>query len=177
MPALSMVSLDDLSRLACPYCGRLVDADTEWAVAARDRWGWCGAEFVRDGVTVGALLLTPVVDAGSPAAMIMCAWVRPEAIRTGVGRQLVQGVSAGLVPRHVRTIVARGSRQHVSCAWPPRDFLRSVGFARGRDDRLWHLDLDQTVVERPTLREVLERLVGAIRPVAPPEPAGRAGPP
>jgi len=47
----------------------------------------------------------------------------------------------------------------------------AVGFTRGLDERLWHLDLDRVVTERGGMREVFERLMGSLRP-APPEPAG-----
>ena len=176
MSSVSMVALEDLPRLICPYCGRSIPPDTPWVSAARERWGWAGVAATVDGVPVGTMLVAPNDDAlGSTAAMVMCAWVRPGATRMGVGRHLVQSLGAGLLPRQTRFIAARGSRTHISCAALPREFLRSTGFARGRDDRLWRLDLDQTVVERPSLREVVERLVGVIRPVAPPEPAGRSG--
>ena len=179
MPTLSMVSPDDLALLPCPYCGRVIPPDTAWALAARERWGWTGALASLEGDPIGLLLVAPGVDpsgteqAGPSTAMVMCAWVRPGSTQMGNGRRLVQTVAAGLLPRQTRYIVARGSRQHLSCAALPRDFLRSVGFSRSGGDRLWRLDLDQTVAERQTLRGVFERLVGSIRPVAPPAPAGR----
>ncbi len=175
MSTMTMVLPDDLALLTCPYCGRTVSPDTPWAVAARERWGWIGVSALADGVPVGTILVAPSDEATGPsAAMVMVAWVRPGEVRSGLGRHLVQSLSAGLLPRQTRFIAARGSRRHLSCAALPRDFLRSVGFSRASDERLWRLDLDQTAVERPSLREVLERLVGVIRPVAPPEPAGRA---
>lgn len=174
MPTLSMVALDDLSLLRCPYCGRAISADTAWAEEARERWGWIGAVAKVEGAPTGVLLVAPGTEpSGSSTAMLMCLWVHPDAAGMGTGRQLVQTVAAGLLPRHTRFMVAHGGRQQISCAAPPRDFLRSVGFHRVGNDRLWRLDLDQTVVERPSLREVLGRLVGTIRPAAPPAPAGR----
>ena len=61
------------------------------------------------------------------------------------------------------------------CDAPPRDFLRAIGFVRGRDDRLWRLELDRAVAgERNGVRNVFERFLESLRPVAPPEPAGGA---
>jgi GNAT superfamily N-acetyltransferase len=170
MARLSMVSLAELPLLACPYCGRTVAADTPWAVAAAARWGWCGVKLTLEEQVVGVLLLGPLEETGQ--AMLMCTWVRPEAVRSGYGRQLVQAASAGLLSRKVRVIVARGSRRNLRCSSPPRDFLKAVGFARGLDDRLWRLDLDRTVSERTGVRGMFGRFVESLRPVTPPEPAG-----
>lgn len=168
-----MVTLAELPGLACPYCGRTVTPDTPWAASAATLWGWCGVKLVEDGQTAGLLLLAPMDDPGN--AMLACAWVRPESVGSGYGRQLVQAASAGLVNRKVRTVLAHGSRQHLRCTAPPRDFLRSVGFTRGMDDRLWRLDLDRAVVgERTGVRGVFERFMESLRPVSPPEPAGGA---
>ncbi len=172
MARLSMVTLSELPGLPCPYCGRLVAPDTPWAVAAVARWGWCGVKLTVDEQVAGLLLLGPLEETGH--AMLMCAWVRPESVRSGYGKQLVQAAAAGLVARKVRVIVARGSRRSLRCSTPPREFLRAVGFTRGLDDRLWRLDLDRAVEERPGVRGVLSRFIDSLRPVSPPEPAGGA---
>jgi ribosomal protein S18 acetylase RimI-like enzyme len=174
MPRLSMVTLTELSGLACPYCGRTVGPDTPWAPQAATVWGWCGVKLTTADEVAGLLLLAPLEDATQ--AMLTCAWVRPGLTGAGYGRQLVQAAAAGLVNQKGRVIVARGSRQHVRCEAPPRDFLRAVGFTRGLDDRLWRLDLDRAVVgERTGVRSVFERLLSSLRPVTPPEPAGGLG--
>lgn len=170
MARLSLVTLAELPTLACPYCGRVVAADTPWAVAAATRWGWCGVKLTTDDQVAGLLLLAPMEETGH--AMLMSAWVRPESVRSGYGRQLVQAASASLLSRKVRVIVARGSRRSLRCSAPPRDFLKAIGFTRGLDDRLWRLDLDRTVADRATVRGMFDRIIDSLRPVSPPEPAG-----
>lgn len=172
MARLSMVTLAELPSLPCPYCGQTVTPDTPWAVAAATRWGWCGVKLTVDDEVAGVLLIGPLEDTGE--AMLMGVWVRPDSVRSGYGRQLSQAAAAGLVNRKVRVILARGSRRNERCSVPPRDFLRAIGFTRGLDDRLWRLDLDRAVVERPSVRGVLGRVIASLRPVAPPEPAGGA---
>jgi GNAT superfamily N-acetyltransferase len=172
MARLSMVTLAELPGLACPYCGRVVARDTPWAVAAASRWGWCGVKLTVDEKVAGLLLLAPLEETGH--AMLMCVWVRPESMRSGYGRQLVQAASASLLSRKVRVIVARGSRRSVGCQTPPREFLKAIGFTHGLDDRLWRLDLDRTVAEKSGVRGVVGRLIESFRPATPPEPAGGA---
>lgn len=172
MARLSMVTLAELPGLPCPYCGRTVGPDTPWAVAAAARWGWCGVKLSVADQVAGVLLLGPLEEPGQ--AMLMSVWVRPDSVRSGYGKQLVQAAAAGLVGRNGRVIVARGSRRTVRCSAPPREFLRAVGFSKGLDDRLWRLDLDRAVEERPRVRGVLSRFIDSLRPVSPPEPAGGA---
>jgi ribosomal protein S18 acetylase RimI-like enzyme len=168
-----MVTLAELAGLACPYCGRTVAKDTPWAISAMTVWGWVGVKLTVDDEVAGALLLAPMEEAGH--AMITSVWVRPGATGSGYGRQLVQAAAAGLVTQKARVVLARGSRNNVRCEAPPREFLRAVGFARGRDDRLWRLELDRAVVgERNGVRNVFERFLDSLRPVVPPEPAGGA---
>lgn len=172
MSRLSMVTLAELPGLACPYCGRVVAADTLWAVAAATRWGWCGVKLTVDGEVAGLLLLSPLEEPGQ--AMLMNIWVRPESVRSGYGKQLLQAASAGLLSRKVRVIIAQGSRRSVRCEAPSRDFLKAIGFTRGLDDRLWRLDLDRTVAEKSGVLGIVGRLFESLRPVTPPEPAGGA---
>jgi GNAT superfamily N-acetyltransferase len=169
-----MVTLAELPGLACPYCGRVVGADTSWAVSAATLWGWCGWKLANgDGRVDGVLLLGPNEEPGH--ALVNALWVRPGLTGSGYGRQLVQAAAAGLVQQKEREIVAVGSRQHLRCEAPPSGFLRAVGFARSLDDRLWHLDLDRAVLgERSGVRSAFERLMQSLRPVTPPNPAGGA---
>lgn len=172
MPRLSMVTLAELSALQCPYCGRRVEPDEPGAVTAATIWGWCGVKLMLDAQPAGALLLAPTEDPGE--AMLTSLWVAPGRIGSGYGRQLVQTAAAGLLEQKARRIVARGSRSQARCVAPPRDFLDDVGFVRSREDRLWRLDLERGVVDRPSLRVVFGRFLESLRPVSPPEPAGGA---
>lgn len=172
MPRLSQVRVAELAGIACPYCGRTVTPDTPWAVSAATLWGSCGVKLMDRDVLAGVLLLGPTDDRST--AMVMCAWVRPELIGAGYGRQLVQAAAAQMLEHKVRTVMAQGSRRTARCSAPPRDFLREVGFVRAGDERLWRLDLDRTVADRNGVRSVFERLMESLRPVSPPEPAGGA---
>ena len=137
-----MVTLAELPELPCPYCGRVLGTDTPWAASAATLWGWCGARLVVGDEVAGLLLVGPMEDATQ--AMVMSAWVSPDHVGVGHGRQLVQRVAAGLVEQRVRAVFAQGSNTHVRCSAPPRDFLRAVGFTRGLDERLWRLELDRS---------------------------------
>jgi GNAT superfamily N-acetyltransferase len=170
MSQATWISPSSLPDYRCPYCGHEVDPATDWVVDAQQAWGRVGVAISEGDDTTGLLLLAPVER---QAAMVMCLWVAPDHVQRGYGRRLVQAGAAGLLARDVRSMAARGSRTKRHCATPPADFLRAVGFVRGLDDPLYRLDLDQTVVERPTtLFELLERWVGSIRPIGP-EPVGR----
>lgn len=168
-----MVTLAELSGLACPYCGRSVAADDPGAAAASTVWGWAGVRFTAGDQVAGLMLLAPTDEPGQ--AMVTCLWVRPGMTGLGHGRQLVQAAAAALVTQRAHTLLARGGRHHVRCDCPPRDFLRAVGFTRGLDDRLWRLDLNRTVVGERSVRSVFERILSSLRPVSPPEPAGGLG--
>ena len=88
-----MVTLAELPALPCPYCGRVLGTDTPWAASAATLWGWCGAKLTVEDDVTGLLLVGPMEDAAQ--AMVMSAWVSPEHVGTGHGRQLVQRVAAG----------------------------------------------------------------------------------
>ncbi len=174
MATATWIRRSELPGLACPYCGHEVDALTPWAVHGQQAWGRIGVAVSEGDATVGLLLLAPVEQ--PRAAMVMTLWVAPDYVRQGLGRRLVQASAAGMLARDVHVILGRGSRVRKHCATPPVDFLRAVGFVRGLDDsqrqRLYRLDLDQAVTERPSLFDVLGRWVGSIGPIRP-EPAGR----
>ncbi|MGB7962575.1 MAG: GNAT family N-acetyltransferase [Propionicimonas sp.] len=171
MAEVSFIGRPALVGVGCPYCGRILDTDDAGMVAAQQAWGWVGIAAKADGRVAGVLLLETLPDR---TALVRSLWVAPGLVRSGLGTRLVQGAAAGLLRRDVRAVVSAGSRRNPTCQAPPREFLKAVGFARGLDEQLWHLDLDATVVDRPRLITAFERFVEAIRPVAPPEPAGRA---
>ena len=169
---LSTLTLAELSGLACPYCGQTTAADTPWARTAAARWGWCGVRLVIEQETAGVLLVSPLPE-DPRQAMVMWAWVAPDHVSAGYGRQLVQSMAARLDERRVRTLIAQGSHLTPRCTAPHRDFLRAVGFVRSREDRLWRLELDRTAADRGGVLQAFERFVDSLRPV-PPEPAGGA---
>jgi len=171
MSSLTWVGRTELAEISCPYCGRELHPDDERMVAAERAWGFVGAGLKLHGERTGLLLLTPVAD--SRDAMIACLWVAPGQTNRGRGRRLVQAAAAGLLSQNVESILAKGARgKKKDCGTPPSDFLKAVGFTRALDERLWRLELDATVTERPGLRSLLGRLMTTLRPIGP-EPAGR----
>lgn len=155
----------------CPYCGRTPSPDDAWVEAAQRTWGWCGFAVEQEQQTVGVLLLTP--DLTGERALITTAWVEPEFTRQGLGKRLIQAACAGLIGREVHTIVARSSTSQPSCTRLPRAFLRRTGFTYLSDEHLWALDVDATIVDRPTLWQLVGRLGEALSPHGRPEPAAR----
>lgn len=194
MGSLTWLGRADLTTLACPYCGRMVDPHAEAMMAAEEAWGFVGAALTLRGSRTAALLITPLPD--TRTAMLTCLWVAPNHVGQGRGKRLVQATAAGLLSREVEAIVARGARARKDCGAPPADFLRAVGFTRTLDERLhsalrspaavqrlgvaleldgtrlWRLDLDSTVTEPNGLRGLVEHWLRVLRPIRP-EPAGR----
>lgn len=196
MGSLTWLSRADLATLVCPYCARRVDVNAESILAAEHAWGFVGASLTLQGSRTAALLITPVPE--TRTALLTCLWVAPGHVGRGRGKRLVQATAAGLVSRDLEAIVARGSRTTGSCAAPPAEFLRKVGFVRGVDERLaaalrtpeaagllsqaeidsarltrlWRLDLTTTVTAMDGLRGMVEQWWRTVRPIRP-EPAGR----
>ena len=170
MSSLTWISRGELATIACPYCGRELSPDDERVIAAERAWGFVGAGLRLHGERTGLLLVTPVPDTND--AMVICLWVAPDHTGRGRGRRLVQATAAGLLSQNVEAILASGARVKKDCGTPPADFLKAVGFTRALDERLWRLELDATVTERPRLRGLLTRLMTTLRPIGP-EPAGR----
>ena len=161
------VTAAQVGSLACPYCGRGWARDLPWASDAQRQWGWCGVSLSDGPDLLGAILLAP----DGREATVMAAWVAPDRIRQGIGRRLVQVVCAGLVGRDVHVVVAHGAEACPTCVALPRAFLRRAGFVRMDDRRLWRLDVDAAIVAQPSALDVIERLVGSLRPIGRPEPA------
>jgi ribosomal protein S18 acetylase RimI-like enzyme len=149
MAKTSTLSASELAALPCPYCGRVVQPKTEWAQAAMTAWGFAAIAVTRADEVAGVLALAPGERADE--ARIKMVWVRPESSGYGLGRQLVQAAAAELFRRRMKALVASGSRSNFTCASPPREFLMEVGFTRRPDQRLYRLDLRQTVLGRTHL--------------------------
>lgn len=173
MVGVELVTPAMLRGLACPYCCRLVPGDHAGPLAAQAAWGWCAARATSDGRTVGLLLLKPDDSGPRPQARIVSLWVAPQFVAAGTGRQLVRTAAAGLVRARVTALRAR-SHPVPSCSALPAGFLLATGFSPTDHAGRWRLDLGNTV--RTPFEGVLDRLgrlVQAVRPVAPPEPARR----
>lgn len=161
-----------LSGLPCPWCGHALEPEQPWVRTAQERWGWVGTSLVEEQLRVGLLAVGPSEEPA--AAQVMGLWVAPRLLGYGYGRRLVQSAAAGLVAREVTVLLAKGATGTVTCTAPPVDFLRAVGFTPAKEPGWWNLDLTQAVLlERPGLRSLWGRFSEALRPLAPPEPAGR----
>lgn len=146
MSKVSLLSANELLSLACPYCGRQLPHGTEWVQDARRAWGHCGMKVIDDGELVGVIALAPT-QRGDQTMMKMI-WVRPDVVGHGLGRQLVGAAAAELVRADQRLLLAVAGRQVVSCATPSESFLLRAGFHRPAEQRLWRLELRQTLLER-----------------------------
>lgn len=155
----------------CPYCGRALDPAESWAREAQEKWGWLGVALYEQTQPVGLLVVSPT----SPqVAQLRTVWVHPDYVDTGLGRRMVQSVAAGLLAREVTILQSSGRYHAPRCDAPPVEFLRSVGFTPCRVPGSYRMDLGQTVVDRPSLRELVGRFARSLRPLPPPTAAGEA---
>lgn len=181
MVSIELVGPATVRGLACPYCARPMPLDEAGMIAAQAAWGLCGA-MARDGGRPAGLLLVSASSVGDPSAtvaVIGTGWVAGDHAGRGTGRALVRALAAGLVRARVASMLA-GSDERRGCAALPAGFLAGTGFApltRGDGapgPNLWRMDLATTVrTPRDSVLVRLGRLVQAVRPVAPPEPARR----
>lgn len=169
MRSFTPVTAGDLASLACPYCGTTPSADEEWVARSVQAWGLCGWRLPGTAGTDALILITPSSNEPT-AALITRLWVAPAAAGRGVGKRLIQGTAANLAHSSVTAILSRGTRSHLTCASPPRDFLRAVGFTRQLDERLYRLDLNRAVSSRNPLQALLEKVAQVLQP-GPGEPA------
>lgn len=177
MVSVELVSPATVRRLACPYCGRPMPPDEPGMVAAQAAWGLCGAVAFADGAPVGLVLVSAAAigDPQATVALIGAGWVREGQTGQGIGRTMLRRLAGGLVRARVAAVLASSDPLR-GCAALPAGFLAGTGFAPMPRPQLWRMDLGTTV--RPPKRSVLDRLgrlVQAVRPVAPPEPARRGG--
>jgi len=169
---VARVTSADVATLRCPYCARTIAPATDWVASGQREWGCCGFAADADGNRVAVLLLSP--DATDGRALVMALWVEAAHARRGLGKRLVQAACASFRGRGVSTIVARAGVP-ATCSAPPKGFLRRCGFTYVPAERVWILDVNATVTDRPTAREFIHQLVASLRPLSPPEPAARAG--
>lgn len=173
--SIELVGPGTVRGLACPYCGRPMPLDEAGMVAAQAAWGWCGALAIDGRKTVGLLLVSATASSDPRATVtrIGAGWVTPGHTRRGTGRALLHALAGGLHRARVGALFATADPLR-RCAALPSGFLESTGFVATTQARTWRLDLNAAVpAARSSVRVRLERLVQAVRPVAPPEPAGR----
>lgn len=176
MVSIELVGPGTVRGLTCPYCGRPMPLDEAGMVAAQAAWGWCGALATDADVTVG-LLLVSATTPGDPrvtVARIGAGWVSDSHARQGIGRGMLHLLAGSLRRARVGTLFA-SSAQWRHCAALPPGFLDGTGFVTTAPAHSWRLDLNGAVPAKGSVLGRLGRLVQAVRPVAPPEPARRDG--
>lgn len=175
MVGIELVGPATVRGLFCPYCARPMPLDEAGMVAAHAAWGWCGAVALSGDRVVG-LMLASAATLGDPrvtVARIGAAWVADGKTGQGNGRALLHALAAGLHRSRVATVLASSDRRR-GCGALPTGFLDGTGFVSAGPAHTWRLDLS-TAVRTPKRSVLVQlgRLVQAVRPVAPPEPARR----
>lgn len=171
MVSAELVTPVAIASLACPYCGRSMPRDIGGMPAAQAAWGFCAAMCNKDGHGVGLLIVAPTQWRGRTAARITTCWVAPGYCAAGVGRDLIRSVGGGLLKARTSLLLAR-SDAALGCAALPAGFLAGTGFVAQPAASLWTLDLTTAVrAVKPSVLDRLGRLVQAVGPLAPPEPA------
>ena len=156
-----------------------------WVSAVLRDWGSCGRVALADDQVVGYLIYAPPAYVPgaeafptapiSPDAVLMTtAYVDPRVRRGGFGRLLIQGMARDLIRRgDIRAVEcfadARGRSGHCMV---PQGFCEHVGFktqrAHGTSPRM-RMELRSALTWRDEVEQALEKLLGAVRPVAQPK--------
>lgn len=159
------LSAAEASRLACPWCGQ-----------ARDR-GVQGFKTVREGRTIGALVLAPAHpdrDLCPPGSTVIEAlWVAPDDLGEHVGTQLVQRACGLLTTQRSRHLIAYGASGRPDCSHLPSNWLAHVGFVEHVDGVQWRIDLRRTLPVLSLLRDAAALPSRILRPRGEPQAAGR----
>jgi len=171
---------------------RLVDHPDEalaekeaWTSQVLREWGSCGRVAMVDDVGAGHVIWAPpayVPGASafptapvSPDAVVMTTlYVDPAYRQAGIGRLLIQGMARDLIKRGgIRAVECfadvRGRAGHCVV---PQGFCEHVGFktqrAHGTTPRM-RMELRSVLTWRDEVEQALEKLLGAVRPVAQPK--------
>jgi GNAT superfamily N-acetyltransferase len=170
--------------------GRLADdeamAEKEaWVSSVLRDWGSCGRVALVDDVPVGYVVYAPpafvpgavafpTAPVSSDAVVMTTAYVDPAYSAGGIGRLLIQGMARDLIKRGgIRAVEcfadARGRSGQCVVA---QEFCLRVGFktqrAHGTTPRM-RMELRSALTWRDEVEQALERLLGAVRPLAHPK--------
>jgi GNAT superfamily N-acetyltransferase len=172
-----------------------IAAKEAWISEVLRDWGSCGRIALVDDRPVGYLIYAPAAQVPgaecfptapiSPDAVLLTTvWVDPEYAGGGLGRMLVQAMTRDLVRRGgIKAVEAFGDVGPESalpwghsvasrCA-APAEFLARVGFKTHRPHptapRL-RMELSSAVTWRDEVEAAWERILGAVRPSAHPQP-------
>jgi GNAT superfamily N-acetyltransferase len=164
-----------------------------WVSATLLSWGSCGTIAYVDDLPAGWALYAPpaaipraaafpTAPVASDAVLLTALQVLPGHTGGGLGRMLVQGMVRDLARRGVRAVEAFGDARpeeraagDPSCV-VPAGFLLAVGFKTVRPHRRWprlRLDVKGAQSWRAEAEAIVEKVLGARRPVRSPEPAFR----
>ena len=196
--------LDPVRRARACTSREAAEERAAWTSGVLREWGSCGRVVLVDGRAVGHLVYAPPAFvpgadafATSPvspdAVLLVSGYVDPVHAGGGLGRVLVQAMARDLLGRGgIRAVEAFGRTDlvpgHGPRAWGgsqvagcalPVGFLGGVGFGTQRPHPLtprMRMDLGSVLTWRDEVEAAIERLRGAVRPVAVPA-AERSEPP
>lgn len=150
-----------------------------WVSTVLREWGSCGRVAMVDGELVGHAIYAPApwlpgsttlpTSPTSPDAVVLATvWVEPALRHGGIGRLLVQGMAADLVPRGHGAVEAYGDvRSRNSGCVLPVGFLGGVGFKTQRAHPTtprMRMELRSAISWKDELELALDRMWGAVRP-------------
>jgi GNAT superfamily N-acetyltransferase len=165
--------------------GGCVAEKEAWVSSVLRDWGSCGRIAVVDDQTVGYLIYAPpafvpgadtfpTAPVSADAVVMTTAYVDPAFRGGGIGRLLIQGMARDLIKRGgIRAVECfadpRGRSAHCVV---PQGFCERVGFktqrAHGTSPRM-RMELRSALTWKDEVELALEKLLGAVRPVAQPK--------
>lgn len=149
---IRIMTTDDAQAMRlCGDCSTASARDA-WAVAAQERFGWCGVRLGHPASPMGAALISPS-ETGEDSLQIRQIWVHPQWQGQGVGRQLLQTVAAQTRRAGLDTVTGTGSRLVPTCVAPPLMWWLQHGYD------VMHTDPKRTDLMHPTVRLDLDRAV------------------
>ncbi|MFT3876445.1 MAG: hypothetical protein QM708_08500 [Propioniciclava sp.] len=157
----SIMSLDsqDLTALACPWCGRTPPPAV------------FGLKTVREGEVVGMIAAAPASALNGPylegSTVIVQAWVRRPEVGEQIGTQLMHRLAATQTHRGVRALIAPGTYGVPNCQHLPAAFLDGLGFLETVPGAQWRMDLRSTIRVPDAVQAVADAVSRILRPGRP----------
>ena len=161
----------------------------DWVSEVLREWGSCGRVAMVDDCPVGYVIYAPTAyvpgvsafptaPVSTDAIVLSTAYVDSGWTGHGIGRLLIQGLAKDLITRgEIRAVEAFGEtrdRPMGHCV-VPAGFLTSVGFMTHRphptNPRL-RMELRSVLTWKDEVEQVVERLLGAVRPSPEASPGG-----
>lgn len=192
--SLHATSLRELP-FGCEVCGAGTDTPG-WALAAEQRWGFCGVAVREHELVLASLVMTTALNlpddhvlayrSRTPSSAVLVGLhVASEFRGAGMSKLLVRSAAARLVNR-ADCLESAGAAVSASCQVAPAGWLQAVGFQPCTDEVLlpfaaqrYRLDLASTARWQPDMSRAWGFLTGLTsRPVSPPGTSreGSSGP-